>query len=65
MCVLLVSVDDYIAQFERKITFWTEMKTTLTDEEALRLGFKDAEESVAARFVNHTSPGRLLACRIL
>ena len=40
----LAPVDDYIAQFERKITFWTEFKTTLTEEEAKRLGLKDPEE---------------------
>ena len=46
LCMLfcLAPVDDYIAQFERKITFWTEFKTTLTEEEAKRLGLKDPEE---------------------
>ena len=41
---MLVAVDEYIAGFERKVSFWTELKTRLTDAEAKRLGLREEDE---------------------
>lgn len=39
----IIVVEEWISVFDRKILSWEELKTTLTDKEAARLGRKDAE----------------------